>query len=427
MELSCDERVVKKMGIGIKKSYAASLLTLATERHILNGNHIAFGEGNVKWRIKNMLNYKKPRFWVIVFSVIIVIVIGIGLMSNPKAVGIIGGADGSTNIIVRPEGGVEIVETDKVTLIANNVTDDMYEGIIVQTQDKINAFPWVNVTNPSYVPTVNIADVNNDGKDEIIIILTTGYGTGVLQQDIHVLNMGDLSEINIQNPMEEINKNVSSTITENEGKVNVTVKWNGKIIEKSNYNPDYAGIWFDEVSFGSHIRYDIIDNKIIANVSGAISPAGFPITVFMEYNSDLKVNSIAISLYAIPYEISTMPLTEIPYYQRGEVMFKDETFFEQWKDGHQPWLANAVDVVTVMGSNLIGSDVQKTLDNKNIELHTAEELRTKDGIIIKVIDKVDNMQKVELTVPSLGKYHITLESTDTSGILFIKEIIFYPN
>ena len=38
-----------------------SLLSLATDRRILNGNPLAFGEGNVKGRIKNVLNYKKLR------------------------------------------------------------------------------------------------------------------------------------------------------------------------------------------------------------------------------------------------------------------------------------------------------------------------------------------------------------------------------
>lgn len=51
----------------------------------------------------------------------------------------------------------------------------------------------------------------------------------------------------------------------------------------------------------------------------------------------------------------------------------------------------------------------------------------KNGIIIKVIDKVDNEIKVELVVPSLGRYEILLESPDTTGVLFIKQIIFYPN
>ncbi|WP_326909900.1 M56 family metallopeptidase [Sedimentibacter sp. MB31-C6] len=84
MELSCDERVLKEMNVEIKKSYANSLLTLATGRRILNGSPLAFGEGNVKWRIKNVLNYKKPKFWVVVISIIVVIAVGIGLITNPK-------------------------------------------------------------------------------------------------------------------------------------------------------------------------------------------------------------------------------------------------------------------------------------------------------------------------------------------------------
>ncbi len=87
MELSCDERVLRgmteEMNENIKKPYANSLLSLATDRHILNGSPLAFGEGNVKGRIKNVLNYKKPRFWVVLFSVTVLLVAGITLLSNP--------------------------------------------------------------------------------------------------------------------------------------------------------------------------------------------------------------------------------------------------------------------------------------------------------------------------------------------------------
>ena len=138
-----------------------------------------------------------------------------------------------------------------------------------------------------------MTDVDDDGKDEVIIILTTAYGTGVLQKEIHILNMEDLSEISIQDPMQTINKEVTSTIAKNEGKVNVTVKWDGKVIEES-YNESDAGIWFDEVTFGSHTYYDIVDNKIIATISGAVSPSRFPVTAFIEYGSDLRVDTFTI-------------------------------------------------------------------------------------------------------------------------------------
>jgi beta-lactamase regulating signal transducer with metallopeptidase domain len=85
MELSCDEKVLKVMKEDIKKPYANSLLSLAAERHILNGSPLAFGEGNVKVRIKNVLSYKKPKFWVVLFSIIIMAAIVIGLAANPKS------------------------------------------------------------------------------------------------------------------------------------------------------------------------------------------------------------------------------------------------------------------------------------------------------------------------------------------------------
>ncbi|WP_373000690.1 M56 family metallopeptidase [Lutispora sp.] len=87
MELSCDERVLREMNEDIKKLYANSLLSLAAGRHIINGSPLAFGEGNVKGRIKNVLNYKKPKFWIVTFSVIIVVVICLGLISNPASKG----------------------------------------------------------------------------------------------------------------------------------------------------------------------------------------------------------------------------------------------------------------------------------------------------------------------------------------------------
>ncbi|WP_175548446.1 hypothetical protein [Lutispora thermophila] len=46
-------------------------------------------------------------------------------------------------------------------------------------------------------------------KDEVIIILTIGYGTGVLQQEIHILNMEDLIEADIQDPIEALNREVT--------------------------------------------------------------------------------------------------------------------------------------------------------------------------------------------------------------------------
>lgn len=88
MEFSCDEQVLKEINEDVKKPYANSLLSLAAGKYILNDITLAFGEGNIKGRIKNVLNYRKPKFWVIASSIIIVTAVGIGLMVNPKVKGL---------------------------------------------------------------------------------------------------------------------------------------------------------------------------------------------------------------------------------------------------------------------------------------------------------------------------------------------------
>ena len=75
MEMSCDEAVVKKLGEGIRADYSASLLSLATGRRIIAGTPLAFGEGDTKSRIKNMLNWKKPALWITVLATVVCIVV----------------------------------------------------------------------------------------------------------------------------------------------------------------------------------------------------------------------------------------------------------------------------------------------------------------------------------------------------------------
>lgn len=85
MEMSCDESVIRQLGEGVKKDYSSSLLALATGKRFLGATPLAFGEGDTKGRIKNVITYKKPVFWVVIVAIIAVLAIGVGLMSNPQA------------------------------------------------------------------------------------------------------------------------------------------------------------------------------------------------------------------------------------------------------------------------------------------------------------------------------------------------------
>jgi len=94
MEMSCDESVLRKLGDGAKGGYSSSLLSLAVKRKgLLAANPLAFGESHVKTRIKNILNFKKPAFWVIVVAVAAVCAAAIAFATNPPKGGTISEED----------------------------------------------------------------------------------------------------------------------------------------------------------------------------------------------------------------------------------------------------------------------------------------------------------------------------------------------
>ena len=82
--MSCDEAVVKKLGEGIRADYSASLLSLATGRRIIAGTPLAFGEGDTKSRIKNMLKWKKPKTWIMLVALVACVVAIAFCATNPR-------------------------------------------------------------------------------------------------------------------------------------------------------------------------------------------------------------------------------------------------------------------------------------------------------------------------------------------------------
>jgi beta-lactamase regulating signal transducer with metallopeptidase domain len=82
MEMSCDEAVMRKLGSTEKKGYSSSLLSLSIDSKKLV-SPLAFGESNIKSRIKNILGYKKPVVVIVVLALILVVTISIGCMGDP--------------------------------------------------------------------------------------------------------------------------------------------------------------------------------------------------------------------------------------------------------------------------------------------------------------------------------------------------------
>lgn len=84
IELACDEKVTKDKDKNWKATYCQALLDCNAQRRIIAACPIAFGEVNVKDRIKSVLNYKKPAFWIVIAAIVLSIVVAVCFMTNPK-------------------------------------------------------------------------------------------------------------------------------------------------------------------------------------------------------------------------------------------------------------------------------------------------------------------------------------------------------
>lgn len=85
MEMSCDEAVLKRLGGDVRADYSASLLRLATGRRIIAGMPLAFGEGDTKSRIRNLLGWKKPKLWISLAAAAACIAVIAVCAANPQA------------------------------------------------------------------------------------------------------------------------------------------------------------------------------------------------------------------------------------------------------------------------------------------------------------------------------------------------------
>lgn len=82
MEMACDEETVRRLGLEQKQAYATALLQLSAGRSFALGAPLAFGEGNVKGRIQNIVKYKKTVGVVSVLAVVLVAGLAVVFMSS---------------------------------------------------------------------------------------------------------------------------------------------------------------------------------------------------------------------------------------------------------------------------------------------------------------------------------------------------------
>ncbi|MBE4909136.1 hypothetical protein IMZ08_13795 [Bacillus luteolus] len=181
--------------------------------------------------------------------------------------------------------GYEIVSLnnkENITLYAKKI-DSLYRGFKIDFKGGVYTRPfWNSETNPTYAPQIFYKDINNDKREELVITLTKGHGTGLLWEDVYVFNTLDnrLIEEIVDHPLAILKKNVKTKLNKDKAEIIVNNKKWAIDLSPFEIKPDNL---FDDIGFGSIVDYEVINNCLMVRLSGQVSPGMFVGDVIITY------------------------------------------------------------------------------------------------------------------------------------------------
>lgn len=160
--------------------------------------------------------------------------------------------------------------TNQTILYSLKEKDGLYDPLLLEHEGQYEIFNWTNVINPTYAPRILTKDLTGDGTKELIVILTTAYGTGTKIENLHILQ--NMKEIEVSDPIEIAKKRLQSKITTDY--VEISIDGKTLSIPKHEIPVESTNI-FKSIGIGSIVTYEIQENSIIAHLPVQISPAHF--------------------------------------------------------------------------------------------------------------------------------------------------------
>lgn len=127
MEMSCDEKVLSREA-GSAKAYSMSLLSVATNRRFPTPSPLAFGETSVKSRIRNVLRWKKPKYWVSLVAMTFCLIVVAACGTNPVSE-------------IDSDGGEDSLSVTTPTPMPVDLSGDQSDGNMPVTDDVVLSEP----------------------------------------------------------------------------------------------------------------------------------------------------------------------------------------------------------------------------------------------------------------------------------------------
>ena len=192
IELACDERVIREMGNEQRADYTHALVSCSVSRRSIAACPLAFGEVGVKTRVKSVMNYKKPAFWIILASVLICAAAAVCFLTNPKTEQSLpsGGDNVSDMGPAQAEKWFDYLEKPEKTNWDGRLEIDLpeYPGVTFRCYPEKMEAVTENEIAPLYtgMPIWNtyFCDLTGDGLPDLCSTVT--FGSGIIDSRIIV-------------------------------------------------------------------------------------------------------------------------------------------------------------------------------------------------------------------------------------------------
>lgn len=147
LELACDESAVRDLTLEERKSYSYALLSCSMQRRLVTVCPLAFGEVGVKKRVKEVLNYKKPSFWILLAAVAACVIVAVCFLTNPK--------EGTTVVLTNEAGNSQADAATNAALEQAAAKQEEVEQLKESLAAELDATKqentaWIYLENSSY-------------------------------------------------------------------------------------------------------------------------------------------------------------------------------------------------------------------------------------------------------------------------------------
>lgn len=178
IELACDEKVIKELDRDARADYSEALLTCSVSRRTIAACPLAFGEVGVKGRVKSVLSYKKPAFWIIVAAVVACVAVAACFLTNPKA-----DSYGGTDPNKLTEAQASLVSSyPEYFGLDSSAGLDVYVWQMAESSYSFGLLPHSEHERDSF--DRELCELRGTNTDQMRIILST---YNIDEDDIHVI------------------------------------------------------------------------------------------------------------------------------------------------------------------------------------------------------------------------------------------------